>query len=171
MGLVEFQGSKKNNIILAGLPECHNFAPFLDTRPGVPASERYKAVGGTLPKGLVAYASSDAVHWRKMQAESVITQGAFDSHNVAFYSQAEKKYVCYLRNRHRGHRWVFRCTSADFLNWTDPVPMESGDTLVEGFTQIRRLPISELRTSTSVCPAGASSEKMLCHKRRKEGLV
>ena len=37
--LVEFEGSKQNNIILTGVG-THNFAPFLDTRAGCPASMR-----------------------------------------------------------------------------------------------------------------------------------
>ena len=132
LGLVEFQGSKQNNILLAGLPECHNFSPFLDSKPGVPDSQRYKAVGGHA-HGLMAYTSPDGIHWTKMQEEGVITQGAFDSHNLAFYSQAEQKYVCYLRNGYRRRRWVYRCTSEDFLNWTVPLPMDPGDTPPEGF--------------------------------------
>ena len=51
LGLVEFQGSKKNNLILARLPECANFSPFLDTRRGVPPGKKYKAVGGRHPSG------------------------------------------------------------------------------------------------------------------------
>jgi len=47
LGLIEFKGSKQNNIILAGAQEAdeaHNFSPLLDPRPGVSASERYKAI-------------------------------------------------------------------------------------------------------------------------------
>jgi len=128
LGLVEFQGSKKNNIILAGLPECHNFSPFHDTKPGVLKSERYKAVGGGSRKGLMAYASPDGIHWKKMQEKGVITKGAFDSHNLAFYSEAEKKYVCYFRTFRHGVRWITRTTSDDFLHWTEPVDMNFGDT-------------------------------------------
>jgi hypothetical protein len=128
LDLVEFQGLRKNNIILSGLPECHNFSPFLDTKPGVPKSQRYKAVGGTGRQGLMAYASADGIHWKKMREQGVITKGAFDSHNLAFYSPTEAKYVCYFRTFRRGIRWIDRCTSDDFLNWTEPVPMDFGGT-------------------------------------------
>ncbi|MCP4643936.1 MAG: hypothetical protein GY851_26065, partial [bacterium] len=48
LGLFEVNGTRDNNVILSGFePLSHNFAPFLDTRPGVPASERLKAVAGT----------------------------------------------------------------------------------------------------------------------------
>ncbi|MEC7558147.1 MAG: hypothetical protein VYA32_13265, partial [Planctomycetota bacterium] len=46
LGRVEFDGDKQNNILLQGGPVSHNFAPFIDTRPGVAADEKYKAVGG-----------------------------------------------------------------------------------------------------------------------------
>jgi hypothetical protein len=43
LGLFEVQGTRRNNVILDKTyqPAPHNFAPFLDTRPGVPAAERY----------------------------------------------------------------------------------------------------------------------------------
>ena len=54
LGFFEVLGRRDNNVILAGqAPFSHNFAPFLDTRPGVPAAERYKALAGTSEKGLV----------------------------------------------------------------------------------------------------------------------
>ena len=37
LGLHEIDGSRENNVILHEPPFCHNFAPFLDARPGVPA--------------------------------------------------------------------------------------------------------------------------------------
>ncbi|OYX11099.1 MAG: hypothetical protein B7Z16_17745, partial [Algoriphagus sp. 32-45-6] len=37
LGLHEINGSKDNNVMLANLaPYTHNFAPFIDRRPGVP---------------------------------------------------------------------------------------------------------------------------------------
>ena len=43
LGLVAFNGSKDNNIILEGLGS-HNFTPFKDTNPDCPPQARYKAV-------------------------------------------------------------------------------------------------------------------------------
>src|SRR5436190_7017016 len=38
LGLFEVQGTRSNNVVLTGqAPFSHNFAPFLDSRPGVPA--------------------------------------------------------------------------------------------------------------------------------------
>ena len=39
LGLVEFQGSKENNIIYRGV-EAHNFAPFRDVNPAAKPEER-----------------------------------------------------------------------------------------------------------------------------------
>lgn len=120
------------NVVLRGqAPASHNFSPFLDTRPGVPAKERFKALGGTA-KGLIAFTSADGIHWQRMQAEPVFTQGVFDSQNVSFYSEAEQQYVCYFRTwtkkGYQGFRTISRTTSKDFKSWTKPVAMEFGDT-------------------------------------------
>ncbi len=132
LGLHEVRGTKNNNVILAGEPDlCHNFAPFIDTKPGVPAQQRYKALAGTRKTGLVAFASADAVRWKRLRKEPVITKGAFDSQNVAFWSDAEGCYVCCFRTWKKvggtSYRWISRTTSKDFLNWTEPVEMTFGD--------------------------------------------
>jgi hypothetical protein len=128
LGLVELGGSKENNIILADVgPETHNFAPFLDTRPGVPKAERFKAVGGSSQSGLVAYASEDGIRFRKLQEKPIITGGAFDSQNNVFWSEHEKCYVCFFRTFRNNVRWITRTTSPDFLNWTPSIDMSFGD--------------------------------------------
>lgn len=138
LGLVELDGSKENNVILHEKSVCHNFSPFLDTRPGVPAGERFKALAGTIMRnpggGLVAFASGDGIRWRRLSDKPVMTRGAFDSQNVAFWSEAERKYVAYVRTftagvstatewRLDGLRSVSRATSDDFLHWSEPVPL------------------------------------------------
>ncbi|MDZ4858760.1 MAG: hypothetical protein SGI88_07230 [Candidatus Hydrogenedentes bacterium] len=133
LGLFEVYGTTHNNVILHGFePLSHNFAPFLDARPGVEPGQRYKALGGTLESGLVAFVSADGVHWQKIQEEAVITQGRFDSQNVAFWSESENQYVCYLRTLiDDSIRAVSRCTSPDFITWSDIEPMEYGDAPIE----------------------------------------
>ena len=125
LGLFEVLGSKENNCILANDPPfSHNFTPFLDTREGVDPEQRFKAVAGTAGSGgMFAFASPDAIHWRKLLDKPVITKGAFDSQNLAFWSEAEQKYLAYFRTFKNGKRWVSRSTSDDFLNWDEPVSM------------------------------------------------
>ncbi|MBK9167270.1 MAG: hypothetical protein IPM24_07370 [Bryobacterales bacterium] len=122
----------KPNVVLAEQPPCsHNFAPFIDEREGVPASERWKALAGTGRGGLMAYASPDGYRWRRMRDEAVVPwrQGAgFDSLNIAFWSANENQYVCYFRSfRMVGgerYRWIARTTSPDFLNWAPPLDLD-----------------------------------------------
>ena len=46
LGLIEFEGSKDNNIILDEEPATHNFNPFKDANPDCRPDEAYKGVGG-----------------------------------------------------------------------------------------------------------------------------
>jgi hypothetical protein len=128
LGLFEVNGTRENNVILAEHRACHNFAPFLDQRPDVPKSQRFKALGGTGKPGLIAFASEDGIHWKPLQEDPVITQGAFDSQNVAFWSERENRYVCFFRIFESGVRSVARAHSSDFLHWSEPQAMTYGDT-------------------------------------------
>ena len=131
---------KAGNVVLAWeFGTTHNFTPFLDTNPAALASQRYKAVGGVRtprdaklrakygPGGLRGYVSADGLRWQRLRDEPIIPNdwGAFDSQNLAFWSEAERCYVCYWRvfdNRHSpGVRAVRRSTSKDFLHWSKPV--------------------------------------------------
>lgn len=134
LGLYEVSGTRKNNVILAAMvPFSHNFTPFLDTRPGIAASQRYKAVAGLNASGLVGFVSADGVHWRKIREPAIIpspSPGSFDSQNVAFWAEHEQKYVCYIRTWKKvdgvSYRWVSRTTSQNFLDWTPAVEMDYG---------------------------------------------
>ena len=132
LGLFEREGSRANNIVLADLPPfSHNFCPMIDPRPGVPADERYKALAGTRRTGLHAFASEDGLRWRRLGDGPVLTEGAFDSQNVPFWSEHEGRYLCYLRVFVDGVRRVARATSDDFLHWSEPELMGYGDRPVE----------------------------------------
>jgi hypothetical protein len=133
LDLYTVSGIRETNIVLAGMaPFSHNFSPFVDTRPGLPQSERCKAVAGTVHSGLTAFASPDGLRWRKLREEPILKEGAFDSQNVAFWSEKEGCYVCYFRTwtggGFKGFRTVSRATSPDFRTWSAPEPMTFGDT-------------------------------------------
>jgi len=157
LGIFPENGGKKNIILAKDPPRNHNFAPFLDVNPDAPPEDRYKALSGThkddggrpdtvppLPEidsGLYAFTSPDGIHWKKMVDYPVITfpEYAFDSQNIAFWSEVEECYVCYFRcwedtdeeKRKTGvkrrvtqktHlRSIARTTSGDFINWTTPI--------------------------------------------------
>lgn len=120
----EVRGTRDNNIVLARNRGCHNLAPFLDTNPDCPPAERYKALGGTGAPGLLAFTSPDGLRWTQVQDEPVITKGAFDSQNNAFWSSTEEQYVCYFRVFREGKRWIARTTSDDFVHWSEPLDLE-----------------------------------------------
>jgi hypothetical protein len=125
LGLVEFRGSKDNNILLMG-QDALSFTPFLDANPAAPASERFKAVTGTkvpdVKKGyaLVGYTSPDGIRWTKVGDYSIIpdtTVNAFDSQNIVFWDTIRKKYVAFYRVMKAGVRWSKFAESSDFTRW------------------------------------------------------
>jgi hypothetical protein len=142
LGLYEINGTRDNNVILAHQPPFStNLSPFLDTRPGTPPGERFKALAGhpgydrkVKADGLFAFVSGDGIHWKKLRDTDVIPYDpswshAFDSQNVSFWSEAEGQYVCYFRtwapyrdkpdpgadgeeeNREAGHKGTLRTIS------------------------------------------------------------
>lgn len=140
LGIFSSNGNFKNNIVLADqAPSSHNFSPFIDRNPKVAKSEKYKALalgrGKTRAYSLLPYVSPDGIHWKKLQETPVITEGTFDSQNVAFWSGSENCYVSYFRTWTKGDfkgiRTVSRTTSTDFIKWTAPVEMAFGDTPME----------------------------------------
>ncbi|MCB1061844.1 MAG: hypothetical protein KDN20_02855 [Verrucomicrobiae bacterium] len=142
LGLYEIDGTRENNVVLANVaPITHNFSPMLDTRAGVPADQRFKALGGTMESGLVALVSADGKSWKKLREEAVIPGSMvpfpyyFDSQNVCFWSEAEQKYVSFFRVFENKIRRICRITSDDFLTWSEPVLMEyqheGGDAPIE----------------------------------------
>jgi len=122
----------------------HNFAPFLDVRPGVPEDQRFKALTRNYGlsfrdkrediMGLFAFVSADGYHWRKLSNAPLITKGLFDSQNVSFWSEHEECYVCYLREAagdgeySHSVRSIARCCSDNFQDWTEPELMDMGGT-------------------------------------------
>jgi hypothetical protein len=132
LDIYEVMGTRKNNVVLMSAHTAtHNFCPFRDERPGVPAGERFKALGGTMEGGgLTAWKSSDGYRWQKMVADPVITKAMvpykymFDSQNVPFWSAAEGKYLAYYRVFEKDIRRIVRSESTDFLKWSAPVLLE-----------------------------------------------
>ncbi len=124
LDLFEVMGETTNNVVLANAaPLSHNFAPFIDRRPEVPADERYKAIAGVGKSGLYPFASPDGLRWHKLSESPVITDGHFDSQNVAFWSETEGQYVCYFRVFLDGIRCIDGTTSPDFIHWSPRVEM------------------------------------------------
>jgi hypothetical protein len=59
-----------------------------------------------------------------MHPEPVITKGAFDSQNLAFWDSHRGTYVDFHRIFVEGRRAIMTATSPDFIHWTEPVLLE-----------------------------------------------
>jgi hypothetical protein len=147
LGLIEVDGNRQNNLVGTGggelmiedtkpLPEV-----FLDTRPGVKPDARFKAFTLIEQPGVTrvsAWVSSDGFAFRKLREEPIIETslyGAFDGFESLFWSDAEKRYVLYLRYAIRvtpanpadpNRRSIARMTSPDLVHWDSPQPMTFG---------------------------------------------
>jgi len=143
LGLVNFKGSTRNNIIWDGIGSL-NFTPFRDPNPDCREGEEYKALGSPhantqTEQALYAFKSSDGVHWSLLSEKPVMdhTVGAnvFDSQNLAFYDPLRGCYVEFHRDSiYPGgvrYRQIMTCTSKDFRRWTKPRLLDFGDAPLE----------------------------------------
>jgi hypothetical protein len=131
IGQYTVHGTRENNVILSEeAPATHNLCPFLDTNPAAPPDQRFKALGGVSSSGLIAFVSADGLHWKRLRKEPVYQEKGwvFDSQNVPFWSDLEQCYVLYYRRAAAKQRAIARVTSADFVNWSEPVQMRYSDT-------------------------------------------
>ena len=142
LGLHDIDGSTQNNVIWTGVG-THNFAPFLDSRADCPKESRFKALGG-LPSqgGLFAFQSADGIHWSLMREQPVVTEGAFDSQNLAFWDATAGLYRAYFRTftggittgkvwKPEGFRAIRTATSRDFLKWEHEADLTYKDSPAE----------------------------------------
>ncbi len=142
LGLYEFQGSKANNIVfIRGWMDGANAdgghpAVFKDDNPHAEPDALYKAILRSQgERGLIAFKSPDGIHWKAMRTDPVITDGAFDSQNLAFWDGVNGVYRAYWRYfdeetdsaRNRGVRAIRTATSKDFIHWSDPSDLQYVD--------------------------------------------
>lgn len=129
LGLFDWEGAKENNIVLRGIG-THCFVAFRDDNPNCPANALYKGISRGRPvgkKGLYVYQSPDAIHWTMIKDEPVITEGYFDSQNLAFWDPFTRKYVCYYRTFVDNVRSIMMTTSDDYASWTKPMLLKYAD--------------------------------------------
>ena len=120
LGLVDWQGSKANNIVWRG-PEAAGMAPFVDRRSGCPAEARYKSLGGNPPYPL---ASPDGLQWHRLTDQPVLPKPRF---GLSYWDPEREYYVAYVRSRDHGMRGIALATSADFTAWSEPQNLDYGD--------------------------------------------
>lgn len=149
LGLFDYQGSKANNIVMAtgtieGLKvDAAHPAVFKDENPAAPPEARYKALFRSNGEhGLLAFQSADGLRWSPMSRTPVITEGAFDSQNLAFWDPALGQYRAYWRYftagvangkewKPSGSRAIRTATSPDFIHWSTPADLQYVDSPVE----------------------------------------
>lgn len=128
LGLIEFEGSKHNNIVWKE-PSIHSFSVFRDDNHAAPPEQRYKALGGTPP---TIFASPDGIHWSKIQKEGVLRDGPDDSQNLAFWDPRRNEYVAFARFfLEGGIRHIRTATSTDFIHWSPSHPIDFGSAPAE----------------------------------------
>ncbi|MCX7597715.1 MAG: hypothetical protein N2512_02445 [Armatimonadetes bacterium] len=139
LGIVEFQGSRENNIVWAG-PGAGEFAVFKDDNPAAPADGRYKMIVAEDMRTLKALKSADGLHWTPLSAEPIVQDPArmsFDSQNLAFWDSVQGQYRAYFRVFRRGVRDIDTATSEDFVHWSEREPLDyMGAPDVELYTNV-----------------------------------
>ncbi|MEI6512409.1 MAG: hypothetical protein WCO51_03940 [bacterium] len=121
LGLFEFEGSKKNNIVWS-CPSLNNFSCFKDLNPNCAPDARYKAIHNWVIDGypfMRALKSTDGIHWTLLTDKPVLDDGSFDSLNTAFWDAEQGVYRAYYRDFiEQLTRGIKTATSSDFINWT-----------------------------------------------------
>jgi hypothetical protein len=120
LGLVEFNNSTANNLILRGPHGAGLFRDTRETDPQRPFKLFYKGAGS-----MKVRFSEDGLHWSpERPAAGIRVPG--DTHNNAFWSPERKRYVGITRMK-KGQRLVARVESEDFEHWTPAVEVMRGD--------------------------------------------
>ena len=128
LGMFEFQGAKKNNIIWDGVG-TGGMCPFKDTNPNCRPEERYKAlVRGTSPEfqklGVRALTSPDGIRWSLSKRPAEGVPGDLDGELTTFWDTARGEYRIFNRKytAHPHGRDILTASSKSYMSgWSAPV--------------------------------------------------
>jgi hypothetical protein len=141
LNLVNFRGSKANNILWAPEAGEKQDCPTVCHDPqdlAAPFKMMYYASHGSQTAGEYVAFSKDGIVW-KPQALPVLTNTG-DRTNLMGTRDRAGKFVAYLRHRDMmklyGARCVWRSESSDFLKWTDPELILRQDLLDDPNTEL-----------------------------------
>ena len=127
LGLVEYKGSRDNNLVLLDAAFANVIKDTHDPDP----TRLYKSLffeardpDGTpnMGDGVSIAFSPDGLRWQKYEGNPVIERSS-DTHMLLGWDDLHDKYVAYCRpSVHGGNktRRIGRSVSDDFVNWTDP---------------------------------------------------
>lgn len=131
LGQVNFEGSKKNNLLAVGRDNREGITVLLDQRASDP-NRRYKAffwehaifmdnpskyIYPELGDGMWVAFSPDGVHWTNYEGNPVMNVHS-DTGQCAVWDPKLSKFVMYGRLGHG--RVVARSESEDFIHWSQP---------------------------------------------------
>lgn len=137
LGLVDFEGSRANNMIFR---YAHGTGIFLDEEEQNP-DRRYKMVTKVEYPGGYNYMavnfSEDGIHWGEMIPWPKYNPAA-DSHNFPFRDKRDGKFKVITRTWQNGVRLSAVCESTDFINWSEPAEILRGDGLE---SQVYSMPV------------------------------
>ena len=135
LGLVEWKGSKANNIVFT--PEMHpnktgfhGAGVFYDTNPNCPAGEKYKiAYDSKGPDVSLGYSwgatSPDGLTWNLH--DQPIAKTWADTQTIARWNAEKEMYIGFFRSWHYGRRQIYYSESANFLDFGTPRPLITTD--------------------------------------------
>ena len=122
LGLIEFEGSKENNIVIEYNHGVTVMKDLHETNP----QERYKAIHPEDESSYVWF-STDGIHWGERIDVGSIDHG--DTNNSVWWDPDLEQYVIITRHwggentpgypAGVGHRQKSRSVSKDFLNWSE----------------------------------------------------
>ncbi|MBO9607161.1 MAG: hypothetical protein J7639_14470 [Paenibacillaceae bacterium] len=136
LGIVEFDGSKRNNIVLRGV---HGAGVFKDTHETNPR-RRYKMFmkhGERGPDAMAVSFSPDGLRWEP-PTPWPRHNARGDTHNNAFYDGRSGQYIAFTREWIDGVRVVARTQSSNFTDWTKPEVVLAGN---DPHAQVYSMPV------------------------------
>lgn len=136
LGIFDFQGSSKNNIVLQNYGHHDLYSPSVikdnqDTDP----NKRYKMIWWDFPLGKEGYRddgmcvafSSDGLHWVKYSGNPVMhaskTEKSISDVMSVMQDKNTGKFVAYTKgwaDPWPSHRQIVRTESSDFIQWSEP---------------------------------------------------
>jgi len=136
VGVIEFNGSKRNNIVAPPSPNASQQGATVFRDDHAPPHERYKLwtkyepseqeTAKGMNKGVYAMVSPDGLRWKmlgKDRGYPLQCGSAADSQNICFWDPDLDKYIAFVRMKRKGPEprkrtcWVGLTTSKDFEHW------------------------------------------------------
>ena len=122
-------------------PDSWTVVPDWDAKDPLQRYKMYmRPPGGQMPG--ISMTSPDGIHWSLMREKPVVTKGAFDSQNLAFWDAKAGVYRAYFRTftqgvttgqvwKPEGFRAIRTATSRDFLTWENYADLSYKDSPAE----------------------------------------